>query len=141
MDFLQMITPELFAQRIAELRQIIGQIKATTPRAPLTMPTFNFGKRESLTELRPRHLLLVEELGLALRYSRSRTHRRMIANYDELFGPLRDREGEAQPSDAFRKELMVRELLDLIDMRRAEISDRERREAHRKYQALRRTRK
>jgi hypothetical protein len=44
---------EIFAQRKAE---------RGPPERPV-MPTFNFGPRKSLPELRPRHLLLVEEYG------------------------------------------------------------------------------
>jgi hypothetical protein len=34
-------------------------------RGSIKMPVFNFGKRTELRELRPRHLLMVEEYGIA----------------------------------------------------------------------------
>jgi hypothetical protein len=90
------------------------------PRPLPTMPLFNNGKRKEFTELRPKHLHMVEEYGFEEHgYDRSATREYFVENYDKLFGRLR-RKGQEVPSDDFRKYLMVFELMLLIDGRRAE---------------------
>jgi hypothetical protein len=94
---------------------------AKLPPRPLpTMPLFNNGKRKEFTELRPRHLHMVEEYGFKEHgYDRAATRDYFLENYDKLFGRLR-RKGQEVPNDEFRKYLIVFELLNLIDGRRAE---------------------
>ena len=83
------------------------------------MQTFT-KKRMSLMQLRPRHLLWVEELGIREHYDRYEMHDYMVEHYNSLFGPLRRPKSREVPSDAFRKSLMVSELLDLVETRRDE---------------------
>jgi hypothetical protein len=90
---------------------------------PPKMPPFNFGPRTSLTELRPRHLLMVEEYGHQLEYDRDALRDYFLDNWYRLFGPLRKSKALEVPSDQFRKELMVSRLLDLIEMRRKEYAN------------------
>jgi hypothetical protein len=94
--------------------------RAHIPRHRPTMPTFNWGPRKALTELRPRHLHMVEEYGFRRDYDREALGEYFLANWYRLFGALRRSKALEVPSDQFRKELMVSRLLDLIEMRRAE---------------------
>jgi hypothetical protein len=80
-------------------------------------------KRESLMQLRPRHLVWVEELGIREHYDRAGMHEYMCAHYDALFGPLRRPKSEEVPSDRFRKSWMIGNLLDLVEARRAVIAE------------------
>jgi hypothetical protein len=87
-------------------------------------PTFNFGPRTELTELRPRHLLMVEEYRFVQHgYDRDALGEFFLANWYPLFGPLRRSKALEVSSDQFRKELMVSRLLDLIEMRRDEYDE------------------
>jgi hypothetical protein len=87
-------------------------------RSPPAMQPFD-RKRHSLTHLRPRHLVWVEELGIRKDYDRSSTQDYFSAHYNFLFGPLRPKIKET-PSDELRKWLIVSMLLDLVGGRRAE---------------------
>src|SRR5437879_5214125 len=84
------------------------------------MPTFNFGKRTELRELRPRHLHMVEKHGVAPTYNRAALGEYFLLNWNRLFGTLRKSRAMEVPSDALRRELMICRLLDLIEGRRAE---------------------
>jgi hypothetical protein len=77
-----------------------------------------------LTELRPRHLLMVEEHGFEQHgYDRNALGEYFLANWYRLFGALRKSKALEVPSDKLRKELMVSILLDLIEGRRAEYAE------------------
>lgn len=97
--------------------------RAHLPRQRPQMPTFDWGPRKALTELRPRHLHMVEEYGLRRDYDRDALSEYFLANWNRLFGTLRKSKAREVPSDQFRKGLMVSRLLDLIEMRRAEYAD------------------
>jgi hypothetical protein len=98
--------------------------RAHLPRKRPVMPTFNFGPREELTELRPRHLLMVEEHGFEEHgYDRDYLREYFTVNSYRLFGPLRKSKALEMPSDQFRKELMITGLLNLIEMRREEYAE------------------
>jgi hypothetical protein len=90
------------------------------PRPRPAMPTFNFGPRKELTELRPRHLHMVEEYGIAETYDRVELGQYFLTNWNRLFGTLRRSKALEVPSDLGRKERMISRLLDLIEMRRDE---------------------
>jgi hypothetical protein len=84
------------------------------------MPPFD-RKRQSLMHLRPRHLVMVEEHGFEEHgYNRDDLREYFLANWNRLFGTLRKSKALAVPSDTLRKEIMVHQLLDLIEMRRDE---------------------
>jgi hypothetical protein len=68
-----------------------------------------------LTELRPRHLHMVEEYGFRREYDRDALGEYFLVNWYRLFGALRRSKALEVPSDQFRKELMVSRLLDLIE--------------------------
>jgi hypothetical protein len=89
-------------------------------RGSVKMPAFNFGKRTELRELRPRHLLMVEEYGIAPTYDRAELGEHFLTHWNRLFGTLRRSKALEVPSDRLRKILMVDRLLDLIEGRRAE---------------------
>jgi hypothetical protein len=93
---------------------------AALQRGIMKMPAFNFGKRTELRELRPRHLLMVEEYGIAETYDRKALGDYFLENWNRLFGTLRRSKAMEVPSDRLRKILMVDRLLTLIEMRRAE---------------------
>ncbi len=97
--------------------------RAHLPNQWPTMPHFNFGPRESLTELRPRHLHMVEEFGFRREYDRDALREYFTVNWYRLFGPLRKSKALEVPSDQFRKELMIHQLLDLIELRREEYAN------------------
>ena len=79
------------------------------------MPSFNFGSRKELTELRPRHLCMVEEHGFEEDgYDRDALGEYFLANWSRLFGPLRKSKALEVPSDQLRKELMISRLLNPI---------------------------
>jgi hypothetical protein len=84
------------------------------------MPAFNFGPRESLSELRPRHLTLVEEYGFRREYDRDAVREYFMTDWYRLFGALRKSKALEVPSDQLRKEVMVSRLLSLIELRRQE---------------------
>ena len=83
------------------------------------MPAFG-RKRESFMQLRDKHLLWVEELGIRETYNRSHMQDFFVVNYDLYFPPLRGSKAKAVPSDFLRKEIMISMLMDLVDGRRAE---------------------
>jgi hypothetical protein len=97
--------------------------RAHLPRQRPTMPAFDWGPRKTLTELRPRHLHMVEEYGVRRDYDRNALSDYFLANWHRLFGALRKSKAVEVPSDQFRKGLMVSRLLDFIEMRRAEYAD------------------
>ena len=84
------------------------------------MPAFDWRPRKSLNELRPRHLHMVEEYGIAETYDRDALADHFMANWYRLFGPLRRSKAREVPSDQIRKGLMISRLLDLVEMRRSE---------------------
>jgi hypothetical protein len=88
-----------------------------------TMPSFDWGPRKTLTDLRPRHLHMVEEYGFRRDYDRDALGDYFLANWCRLFGALRKSKALEVPSDQIRKRLMVSRLLDLIEMRRAEYAE------------------
>ena len=79
------------------------------------MHTFNFGRRTHFMELRPRHLLMVEEYGFGPDYDRAELRTYFLANWNRLFGTIRKSKAHEVPSDQLRKELMVEQVLELID--------------------------
>jgi hypothetical protein len=95
--------------------------RAHLPRQWPTMPPFNNAPRESMMELRPRHLLMVEEHGHQKHgYNRKALGDYFLQNYNRLFGTIRKSKAREVPSDQFRKELIIHRLLDLIELRREE---------------------
>jgi hypothetical protein len=97
--------------------------RAHLPRQWPTMPAFDWGPRRALTELRPRHLHMVEEYGFRRDYDRNALGDYFLANWSRLFGPLRRSKAREVPSDSLRKAIMVSRLLDLIEMRRGEYAE------------------
>ena len=95
--------------------------KTVKPRPK--MQTFNFGGRKHLMELRPRHLLMVEEYGFGPDYDRAELRTYFLTNWNRLFGTIRKSKALEVPSDQLRKELMVEQVLELIEMRRAEYAE------------------
>jgi hypothetical protein len=83
------------------------------------MPPFT-RKRESLMQLRPRHLEKVDRIARRAYYDRADMHEFLLQNYDRLFGILRRPRSKEVPMDAFRKSWMVDRLLDLVEARRDE---------------------
>jgi hypothetical protein len=92
------------------LRRFI-RLRSKLPRPRPTMEPFNFGRRTSLTELRPRHLLMVEEWGISDRYNRDELWDYFLANWNRLFGTLRRSKALEVPSDLGREERMISRLL------------------------------
>jgi hypothetical protein len=91
---------------------------------PPVMPSFR-RRREHFTQLRDRHLIWVEELGSSKEpYDREYWRDYFMSNWNRLFPLLRRRKVDEVPSDQFRKSCMISELLDLVEMRRAELADR-----------------
>jgi hypothetical protein len=88
-------------------------------RPPPEMPPFD-RKRQSLMHLRPRHLVMVEEYGFRDDYDRNALAEYFKAHWNRLFGTLRKSKALEVLSDALRKEIMLHQLLDLIEMRRDE---------------------
>jgi hypothetical protein len=97
--------------------------RAHLPKQWPTMPPFNFRPRDSLTELRPRHLHMVDEFGFRREYDRDALQEYFTVNWYWLFGPLRRSKAHEVTSDQFRKELMIHRLLDLIELRREEYAN------------------
>jgi hypothetical protein len=109
---------------ISLLGSTMPPIDAHLPRHRPTMPAFDWGPRKALTELRPRHLHMVEEHGFEEHgYDRDALGQYFLANWYRLFGSLRKSKALEVPSDGLRKEIIVVRLLDLIEMRRAEYAD------------------
>jgi hypothetical protein len=78
-------------------------------------------RRESLMQLRLRHLEKVDRVAKRANYNRADMHELLLTNYDRLFGPLRRPKTKEVPSDAFRKSWMIGNLLDIIEARRDEL--------------------
>jgi hypothetical protein len=112
------VTADLASQQIELLQRVLNAPKPERRHAP--MQTFKFGPRRSLCELRPRHLVWVEEIGVAESYDRSEMHDYLMEHYDRLFGPLRRPKSKAVASDSLRKSWMISNLLDLAETRRDE---------------------
>jgi hypothetical protein len=99
-----------------------SRARSKQPKQPVEMPTFNFGPRQTFTELRPRHLTLVEEYGVADTYNRDELREHFLTNWNRLFGALRKSKAHEVPSDDLRKSFMISDLLDLIELRREEVA-------------------
>jgi hypothetical protein len=106
------------AGRMALRRFARARSKQVKPRPK--MPPYN-SPRESLMQLRDRHLGWIDDLGHREKYNRSNMHSYMMEHYDSMFGPLRRPKRNAVPSDELRKSFMVSDLLDLVETRREEI--------------------
>ena len=100
-----------------------SRARASEPKPRPKMHTFNFGGRKHFMELRPRHLHMVEEYGFGPDYDRDELRTYFLTNWNRLFGTIRKSKAMEVPSDQLRKELMVEQLLELIEMRRAEYAD------------------
>ena len=87
---------------------------------PPEMPAFNFGPRQSLYELRPSALVLVEEFGHVTEPSLDKLCDYFLANYNKIFGRFRRRGDPEVPSDALKKQILVERLVGLIGQRRKE---------------------
>jgi hypothetical protein len=103
------------------LRRFV-RARANRPKQRPKMKTFNM-PREHFMQLRDRHLHMVEEYGFQREYDRDELRKYFLANYQRLFGMLRKSKALEVPSDQLRKELMIEQLLELIEMRRAEYAD------------------
>jgi hypothetical protein len=101
-------------------RFVRARSKQVKPRPK--MHTFNM-PRKHFMQLRDRHLHMVEEYGFQREYNRDELRKYFLANYQRLFGMLRKSKALEVPSDQLRKELMVEQLLELIEMRRAEYAE------------------
>jgi hypothetical protein len=112
----QLIAAPSHEARLAAMERFKASL-ARLPREWPTMPAFDLGPRKAQTELRPRHLHMVEEYGFRSDYDRDALGEYFLANWYRLFGPLRESKALEVPSDQIRKELMVSRLLDLIEMR------------------------
>ena len=76
-------------------------------------------KRESLCQLRWKHLQHVDSMACDPDYNRSELHDKLLGNFDYFFGRLRRRRRDEVPSDQLRRCLMVSQILDQVDARRA----------------------
>jgi hypothetical protein len=76
-------------------------------------------KRESLTQLRHRHLEKIDRIARRAHYDRAGYQEYLVEHYDRLFGALRGSKAKEVPSDQFRKWWMIGMLLDRVDARRA----------------------
>jgi hypothetical protein len=107
----------------AACRIIFARVEAERARLPKrwpTMPTYNFGPRKTLDELRPRHLNFVEEFGFRREYDRDAARKYLLTNWHRFFGSLRKTKALEVNSDEIRKAVMVARLLSLIELRRQE---------------------
>jgi hypothetical protein len=93
--------------------------KASEPKKRPKMPPFN-SPRESLMQLRNRHLDVIRDYGCEDTYDRREVEAYFMANYNKLFGPLRRSKAKEIPSDELRKSLLITQLLNLIELRREE---------------------
>jgi hypothetical protein len=109
------------AAHMALRRFARARSKQVKPRL-VVMETFN-RPRKHFTQLRDRHLRMVEEHGFGPDYNRDDLHDYFLANWNRLFGTLRRSKALEVNSDRLRKGLMISRLLDLIEMRRAEYAD------------------
>jgi hypothetical protein len=122
------------AGRMALRRFARARSKQVKPRPK--MHTFNM-PRESLMTLRDRHLHMVEEYGFGPDYNRDELRTYFLANWNRLFGTLRKSKALEVESDRLRKDLMIEQLLELIEMRRAEYADERAKYPPRKIQPIR----
>jgi hypothetical protein len=105
----------------SEILEKRAAARAHLPKEYPVMPAYNFGPLKSFTELRPRHLLMVEEHGFEKHgYNRDAVRDYLLKNYNRLFGTLRKSKALEVASDQIRKELIVHRLLELIEGRRQE---------------------
>jgi hypothetical protein len=58
-------------------------------------------------------------------YDRSSQHDFLMLHWDRLFGPLRVPKSREVPSDQFRRQWMLGDMLDLVEARRVEITEAE----------------
>jgi hypothetical protein len=87
---------------------------------PPEMQAFNFGSRQSLYELRPSALHMVEEYGFVTEPTLDVLRDYFLANYNKIFGRFRRRGDPEVPSDALKKQILVERLIGLIGQRRKE---------------------
>jgi hypothetical protein len=113
------IARQIGAEAVAVVLKRFSRSRSKLPRPRPQMPAFGRG-RESLTQLRDRHLLMVEEHGIAKHYDSNGLYAYFLTNWNRLFGSIRKSRALEVPSDHLRKEIMAAQLLNLIEMRRAE---------------------
>jgi hypothetical protein len=121
--YLDLLDRLIAAPDSAARMEILARNKAERAHLPKhwpTMPTINFGPRETFDELRPRHLSFVEEFGFPREYDRDAVREYFLTNWYRLFGALRRSKALEVPSDQLRKEVMIARLLSLIELRRQE---------------------
>lgn len=105
--------------------------RAHLPKPRREMPPYNYGPRKELTELTPKHLDWIEELvdrpscsnnpgrpSYDPALDRQFMEQHMLAHYGLLFGRFRKTKAHEVPSDTFRKQWMIGNLLDIVDQRR-----------------------
>jgi len=95
--------------------------QAHLPKERSEMPPFNNGPRESLMELRPRHLLMVDQYGhTEVGYDREALSEYFFVHWNRLFGTIRKTKASEVESDKLRKRVMIAQLISLIEGRQAE---------------------
>src|SRR5882672_6691066 len=77
-------------------------------------------KRDSLCELRWRHLDQVDSMARG-NETLDELYAVLLKNFEHFYGRLRKRRRDEVPSDALRREIMVMNIINLVEERRAEI--------------------
>jgi len=77
-------------------------------------------KRDSLMELRWRHLDQVDSMARG-DSSLDELYATLLKNFEHFYGPLRKRKRDEVPSDATRRAIMIMQIVNLVEERRAEL--------------------
>lgn len=107
------------AGRMALRRFSRARSKQIKPRPVMPHPD---KKRASLMELRPRHLATAEHIARRKHYDRRSQHEFMMLKWNSIFGGGLRSKAKTVPSDELRKSLMVSGILDIVEMRREQLT-------------------
>jgi hypothetical protein len=114
---------DLASQQLELLERVLKGLNSPEPERRLAdrIPLYpsRRAKRESLCQLRWRHLQSVTAMARDPDYDRDETMAKLLGNYEWFFGRLRFRRRDEVPSDSLRKFFIVSAILDQVDARRA----------------------
>jgi hypothetical protein len=104
-------------------RAILEVLKNPQPRKlaeRIPYPSRYADRRTTLCQIRRRHLDHIDSMARSDE-TLNDLYAKLLGNYEHFYGRLRRRRRDEVPSDHFRKQIIVRIILDQVDARRAEL--------------------
>jgi hypothetical protein len=112
-------TNDLASQPLELAERILNSPKQQRLADRIPLYPHRTAKKESLCQLRWRHLQHVTTMARDPSYDRDETEKKLLQNFEYFFGRLRKRRRDEVPSDSLRRYFMVNNILNQVDARRA----------------------